>query len=46
MSFYRRKEVLRQRKPLMRSITEHCLGDEPKHVMGKEYSAQEKEKYT
>jgi hypothetical protein len=31
--------------PLMRSITEHSLGDEPKHVMEKECSTQEKEKY-
>jgi hypothetical protein len=30
--------------PLMRSITEHSLGDEPKHVMRNKCSALEKEK--
>jgi hypothetical protein len=29
----------------MKSITEHSLGDEPKHIMGNECSTQEKEKY-
>lgn len=31
--------------PLMKSIREYSLSDEPKHVMGKECSTQEKEKY-